>query len=132
MANAIYTPAKQNILNGNIIVSSHDIRAILVDLADYTYSVSHSTLADVGAAARVAISGALTGKTVTNGVFDALDTPVPGVSGDQLEAVVLYRHTGAESGPLLCFIDTFTSGSPLTPTGGSVDIIWHASGIFAL
>lgn len=132
MANTLYTPAKQNMLNGNLIMSSHDIRVICVDLADYTFSIAHSTLADVPAAARVAVSGALSGKTVTNGVFDAIDTPIPGVTGDTFEALVMYRHTGLESGPLVCFIDTFTAGSPLTPTGGSVDIIWHASGIFAL
>lgn len=132
MANALYTGAKTAFLNGNVIMLTHDIRVICVDLADYTYSVSHTTLADIPSAARVAVSGAMTGKTAVNGVFDASNTAIPGVTGDEFEALALYRHTGAESAPLIAFIDVFTAGAPLTPNGGSVDIIWHASGIFAL
>lgn len=132
MANQLYTGCKTGMLNGTIIMLTHDIRVICTDAADYTFSVAHTTLADVPSAARVAVSGALTGKTAVAGVFDAADTPIPGVTGDEFEDLVMYRHTGAETAPLIGFIDTFTAGAPLTPNGGSVDVIWHASGIFAL
>jgi hypothetical protein len=130
--NQLYPKVKEHFLTGNVIMITHDIRVICVDLADYTFSSAHTTLADVPSGARVAVSPALTGKTAVGGVFDATDTSIPGVTGDEFESLVMYRHTGLETAPLVAFIDTFTAGSPLTPTGGSVDIIWHASGIFAL
>lgn len=132
MANTLYPKVKEHFLTGNVIMTTHDIRVICVDAADYTYASGHTTLADVPSGGRVAVSPALASKTATGGVFDAADTAIPGVTGDEFEYLVMYRHTGLETAPLVAFIDTFSAGAPLTPNGGSVDIIWHASGIFAL
>lgn len=136
MANTLYPKVKEHFLTGNVILITHDIRVICVDAADYTYNAAHATLADIPAIARVAVSPALTGKVAivggVPGIFAANNTPIPGVTGDQFEDLVMYRHTGLETAPLVAFIDTFTAGAPLTPNGGSVDIIWNAAGIFAL
>lgn len=75
-----------------------DIRAILVDLADYTPNfITDDNLDDIPALARVGSAVALTGKTNTLGVLDANDVTFTAVTGDPCEAVILYKHTGTES-----------------------------------
>jgi len=122
MANALYTKAKQHLIDGTIDLDTNDIRAILVDGADYTPNLAtHETLANIPAAARVAVSGALQSKTVTDGAFDAADIVIAAVSGDQFEYIVLYQHTGAETALLIYLIDTAT-GLPCTPNGSDITL----------
>jgi hypothetical protein len=124
LANQLYTKAKQHLIDGTIDIDTNDIRAILVDGADYTPNLAtHETLANIPAAGRVAVSGALASKSVTDGVFDAADVTFPAVTGDQFEYIVLYQHTGAESALLLLLIDTAT-GLPCTPNGGDIVCSW--------
>lgn len=134
MANSLYTKAKQHLIDGTIDLDTNDIRAILVDGADYTPNLAtHETLANIPAAARVAVSGALTSKTVTDGVFDAADITISSVTGDQFEYIAIYQHTGAESALLIALLDTAT-GLPCTPNGGDITIQWSntADRIFRL
>jgi hypothetical protein len=59
----------------------------------------------------------------------------PGVSGDQLEALVIYKDTGTEStSPLLIFFDTTAAGAGiiLIPNGGDITAAWNAAGIATL
>jgi hypothetical protein len=124
MANSLYTKGKQHLIDGTIDLDTNDIRAILVDGADYTPNLAtHETLANIPAAARVAVSGALQSKTVIDGVFDAADIVISAVTGDQFEYIVLYQHTGAETALLLLLIDTAT-GLPCTPNGSDITISW--------
>ena len=134
MANALYPKTKAKFLKADIDMESIDVRAILVDLADYTYSAAHDFLDDVPAAARVAVSPALTAKAVSaDGWFDSDDPILTAVNGDQLEAIILYHHTGTEStSELIAFIDTGVTGLPLTPDGSDVQIVVDAAGWFAL
>ncbi len=127
MANSLYTKAKQNLLDGNLDLASDDIRVILVDGADYTPNLStHDALDDIPSAARVAVSGALQNKTVTDGVFDADDVTIASVSGDQFEYIVLFKDTGVEgTSRLLLLIDTAT-GLPCTPNGSDITIQWSS------
>src|SRR4030042_2980181 len=113
MANTPYTKAKQHLIDGTIDLDTNDIRAILVDGADYTpVLATHETLADIPSGARVAVSGALASKSVTDGVFDAADINIPAVTGDQFEYLAIYKHTGTEStSRLIMLIDT-ASGFP--------------------
>lgn len=135
MSSFIYDKARQAFLEGGIAWLTDDIRAILVDLADYTPNqATHEFLQDVPAAARVAVSGALTGKTSTSGVADADDKTFTAVSGDQSEAILLYKHTGNEAtARLIALIDTAT-GLPVTPNGNDVITRWDngANKIFKL
>lgn len=129
MASALYPDFKEALLTAGLDLESDDIRVILVDTADYTYSAAHNFLDDVAAGSRVAVSTALASKTITDGVFDAADKTLSAVTGDPCEALILYKHTGTEStSNLICYID----GLSVTPNGGDIVIAWHASGIFAL
>ena len=133
MANALYSKGRQGFLDGSIDFDTDDIRAILIDTADYTVNLStHDNLDDVAAAARVATSDALASKTATDGTADAADKTFTAVSGDTVEAIILYKHTGTEStSRLIAYIDTGT-GLPVTPNGGDITVAWNASGIFTL
>lgn len=136
MASVIYPLCKQAWLGGTgPDLDTDDIRAILVDTGDYTYNAAHDNLDDVAAASRVAVSAALGTKTVTNGVFDAADVTFSSVTGDQSEAVIIYKHTGVEStSQLIAYIDSFASGMPVTPNGGDITLAFDsgANKIFAL
>lgn len=135
MANAIYPLYKQALLDAdtNVDLVAGDVRVILVDTADYTYSASHNFLDDVPAGARVAVSGAMTNKTVTSGTFDADDVVWSAVTGDPAEALIFYIHTGVEgTSRLVAYIDTGQTGLPITPNGGDITAAWNASGIFTL
>jgi hypothetical protein len=134
MANVLYPKAKERFLSGSIDLTSNDIKAVLVDTADYTYSSSHEFLSDVAVAARVATSSNFGSKTVTSGVFDAADITFTAVSGDVSEALIIYKDTGvAGTSPLIAYIDTAT-GLPVTPAGSDIPVIWDsgANKIFAL
>jgi hypothetical protein len=133
MANVWYPKAKEALLKGDIAMDTDDIRVILVDAADYTYSAAHEFLSSVPGGARVGVSPALASKTFTNGLFDAADTTMTGVSGDQSENLIAYQHTGSDAtARLILFWDTSIGNSPITPNGGNIDITWHASGIAQL
>jgi len=133
MANAMYTSAKTNFFDAALDYSASNIKAILVDTAQYTFAAGHDFLNDINSTARIATSPALTAKTITGGVFDAGDTTVTAVSGATVEALVLYHSAGADSttSPLVAYIDTGT-GLPFTPNGGDVIIRWNASGIITI
>ena len=135
MANALYDKGRQGFLDGSIDWDTDDIRVILIDTADYTVDLAtHDNLDDIPGAARVAVSGSLTGKTVADGVADAADVVLSAVTGDQSEALVIYKHTGVEStSRLIAYIDTAT-GLPVTPNGGDITIAWDngANKIFKL
>jgi hypothetical protein len=125
MANALYTKAKQGLIDGSIDLDTDTIKAVLVDGADYTPNLAtNQYLSDIPAAGRVATSDALASKTVTDGVFDAADTVLSAVTGDQFEYIVLYKDTGAEgTSPLILLIDAAT-GLPCTPNGSDITIQW--------
>lgn len=131
MANALYPAFKEALLNKEHDLNTDVIKAILVDLADYTYSAAHSTLADVPAVARVAISAALASPTIASGVFDCADFTWAAVSGDPSEAIILYNDTHV-SDALIAFYDTGMTGMPVTPNGGDINLTVNASGWFAL
>ncbi|MBA7692617.1 hypothetical protein ES703_101184 [subsurface metagenome] len=125
MANELYDAGREGFLDGSIDWDTDDIRAILIDVADYTVDLAaDDNLDDIPAAARVAVSGPLTGKTVTDGVADADDVTFSEVTGDECEALVLYKHTGTEStSRLIAYIDSAT-GLPVTPNGGDIKVEW--------
>jgi hypothetical protein len=135
MANNLYTKAKQGLIDGSIDLDTDDIRAVLVDGADYTPNLaSHEFLSSIPAGGRVAVSGALQNKTVTDGVFDADDIVIAAVSGDQFEYVVLYKHTGSDATARLIYLIDTATGLPCTPNGSDITLSWDngASKIFKL
>jgi hypothetical protein len=141
MANAIYPTAKDKWMNpGTLGVSSgtsidlidDTIKIALIDTGIYTYSAAHEFLISANAAI-VGNAQTLNTKTVASGVFDAADVTFPLVSGASIEALIIYKDTGAPvTSPLILYIDVVASGLPLTPSGGNVTATFNASGIFAL
>ncbi len=127
MANALFDKGREGFLAGDIDWDANNIKLVFVDhAADTPAPATDDNLDDILAAARVATSGNFTGKTVTNGVADADDVTVSGVTGDPFESIVIYKDTGVEStSRLIAFIDTAT-GLPLTPSGGDVTVAWDS------
>ncbi len=136
MANALYPKFKAaQMKNSTSDLSSGavNVKAVLVDLADYTYSAAHEFLSDVAAGARVATSGNLANKTVASadGTFDFDDFTFSAVSGDQSEAIIFYIDSGsAATSRLIGFFDTGITGIPVTPNGGDIAITINAGGLF--
>jgi len=136
MANAIYPSGREGFLKADIDWLVDDIRLVAVD-AGYTYDAAHNALDDVGGATRVATSSAFTGKDATGGIADADDVTLASVTGDDIAALIVYKHTGTEStSTLILFLDTKTNASAvaITPTGDDVTITWSngANKIFKL
>lgn len=131
MANAMYDRAREGFLS-DWNFSTDEFRWCLIDSADYTFSAAHDTLADVADAAVVALSPALTSKTVTDGYADAADPSFGNVTGDPSEALILIRGTGNEASYLVAFFNTSVTGLPVTPNTGPIDITHNASGIFRI
>ena len=133
MANTLYPLGKQAFLSGGINLTSDNIKAVLVDLTDYTYSAAHDNLDDIPAGARVATSGNLASKTVAAGVFDAADVVFTAPSGDGADVIAIYKDTGdTATSTLIAYIDT-GSGLPVTPNGlDDITIAWADGIIFAL
>lgn len=133
MANRFYPKGAEGILDGTIVLTTHDIRAILTDLAQYTYSTAHDNLDDIAVAARAAVTATLTGVTVTSGVLDIADSTFGIVAaGPVLGAIILYKHTGTEStSRLIAYLDS-VNRLPITPTGVALPLVWHASGLVDL
>jgi hypothetical protein len=135
MANALYAKFKQKLLEGSIDMTANNIKAVLVDTAAYAVDLAvDEFLSSIPVGDRIATSANLASKTVTGGVFDAADIVFTAVSGDESEAIVLYKDSGAAAtSPLICYIDTAT-GLAVTPNGADINVAWSdgASKIFAL
>lgn len=132
MANDWFGKGREGFATAAVNWPADTIHVTLVDLLDYTVSLStHDFYDDIPVAARVA-DVALSGKTATLGVLDSADPTFPLVTGDQSEALVYRKNTGTEAtSRLLMFIDTAT-GLPVSPNGGDVTVQQPAAGIATL
>lgn len=132
MASTCYASAKEAWLDGDLDLDDGDVRALFIDAADYTPNfATDNMLDDVPSGARIGTATALANTTVTGGVFDADDTLMSAVTGDQFEGILLYLHTGTEStSRLICLIDVTAT----TPNGLDILIQWSngASKIFRI
>lgn len=125
MANTLYDEARRAFLEGEINWLNDTIKVILVDTGSYTINVTtHKYLSDIPTSARVTAPVTLTAKDTTGGAADAADVTFPSVSGNSIEALVIYIDTGVEAtSKLLAYIDTAT-GLPITPNGGDIICVW--------
>ena len=132
MANALYDLGRESFLKGEISWSADNIKAVLVDNADYTVNLATDQfLSDIIAGGRVATSVNLTAKTTVAGAADAADITFTAVTGDVSESLVIYQDSGVEgTSRLIAYIDTAT-GLPVTPNGGDIQVQWSAP-IFTL
>lgn len=132
MASAVYPKFLEAQLSGTHDLTTAVVRAVLIDTGTYTYNAAHDFYNDLSGVVG-SESAALANKTITNGTFDADNITFSAVTGSTVEAIVLFVDTGnAATDALICYIDSATSGLPVTPNGGDIVISWSASGIFTL
>jgi hypothetical protein len=133
MANSLYPKWKEALLqNSSNSALTGTVKAALVDTGTYTYSSAHEFLTSLTGVVGTAQTIGAT-KSYTDGVFDGGDVTYTAVTGNSVEALVLYIDTGtAGTSRLVAFIDTGVTGLPVTPNGGNISVTWNASGIFAL
>ncbi len=133
MASGLYDKGREGFLDGSIDWDTDTIKVVMVDSADYTVALAtHDFIDDVPVIARVGTAQTLASKTVLAGVADAADVTFTAVTGDSVEALVVYKDTGSEAtSRLICYIDGFTA---VTPNGGNINVAWDngANKIFKL
>ena len=133
MANAIYPLYKQALLDGaaNTDINDLTVKVALVDTGVYTYSATHEFLTSLTGV--VGTAQTINTTTVTNGLFDGDNVTYSSVTGNSVEALVIYIDTTvAGTSRLVAFIDSGVTGLPVTPNGGDISITWSVSGIFQL
>lgn len=138
MSDQLYGLGRQAFLEGEIDWADDNIKVLLVDTTDYTVSIdvdqycNKDTIPD---AARVTngLSGNLGSKTVTLGVADAADVTLSAVTGEECEALVIFKDGGgggvSQSGTndlLIAYADSAT-GLPVTPSGTDIIIQWDSA-----
>lgn len=122
-----YDKGLEKFLLAEIDVATDSIKAVLLDTSQYTVDLANNEfLSDIPSAAQVAVSPAMTGVTTTAGVFDATSPyAFSTVTGNPCEALAYFKDTGtASTSPLISYHDTATSGLPVTPNGGDINIIF--------
>lgn len=137
MANAVYPKYKEALLGGaaNSALTGSGTTGLyvaLVDTGTYTYSAAHEFYSSLSGI--VGTDQEITTPTLTSGTIDGGDVTFTAVTGNSVEALVLYRkNAGANTTwRLVAYIDTGQTGLPVTPNGGNIVITWNASGILTL
>lgn len=133
MANSLYALGREAFLGGDLDWDANNIKASLLDGADYTPNLStHDFWDDVPSGAVVADSSNLASKTKVNGTADAADVVWSTVTGDPSEYISYRADSGSSAtSRLIGLMDTAT-GLPVTPNGGNINLTFNASGIFTL
>lgn len=141
MANALWTPAREGFLLGEIDWDTAVIKASLV--RGYTFSAAHKFVSDVtGASGVLAATATLAGKTGTGGTANASSITFTSVAQNasnhflmiyQASAVGGGADVAASAQRLIEYIDTGTN-IPVIPNGGDVTVTWDtgANKIFTL
>ena len=103
MANALFDSARQLFLEGGLNWKTDPIYVALIDAGKISVNLAAHT--DGGAA-------------------DADDVTFQSVSGDSVEALLIYKQGVPETnGNLIAWIDTAT-GLPIVPNGGDIIVTW--------
>ena len=143
MANVLYPLFKEKLLNPGTLGTTSGtavdliddtIKIALIDLGTYTYSAAHEFWSSASSAL-VGTAATLASKTITSGTFDAADVTFTAVTGNSVEALIVFKDTStASTSPLICFIDVKSGGGGIsvTPNGGDITVTFSASGIFSI
>lgn len=127
MANQLYPSARESFLSQNpsIDMDTDDIKVMLVKTAE-TFNSAHQFHADLTGANIVATSSALSGKSVTDGVFDATDiTFTTPASGSTCNLIIFMDTGNSATSPLIAFIDTGTN-LPVTTNDLDITVQWDS------
>ncbi|MBV6417372.1 MAG: hypothetical protein IT437_08685 [Phycisphaerales bacterium] len=139
MAAYIFGKTYEAWLQGNVDLDGN-VKILLVSTGtepgDWTPAENTDEfLADIPAGGRVSASGNLANKTFTLGWFDSDPVVFSGLTGEEIEAFVIYLDTGVEGTSRLIFFCDTASGSPglpLTPNGGNATLTPDTNGWFHL
>ena len=135
MSNALFDPGREGILDDTIEMSVDDIRVILIRSTYTPFDITDKFIVDLGAVDN-GRSTALTGKTFTNGIFNAVNTSLVATAAVPVSAVIVFKHTGSDAtARVICYDDTVVSGLPFTPAAGqTVNILFDtgANKVFKL
>lgn len=134
MANAMFGPAAQGLMSGEIDLDTAVFKAALV--RGYTYSSSHKFVSDVTGAGGTlnGTSAALTSVSVSaTGVLDADDTTITTTASASNHGLLLFQSSAVTGGAdvaagaqrLVCYLDTGT-GLPIQPGTGSTPVAWDS------
>lgn len=134
MANALFDPGREGILDDTISMSVGVIKVVTV--RGYTFSAAHKFVSDVTGASGVlhGTPQTLASKTYTNGVFDAADAVFTALASNASNhSVLIYQASAVTGGAdvaataqrLIAWIDTGTN-FPIVPNGGDVTIQWDS------
>lgn len=126
MANTLFDKARYLFLRGELSWAAGDIKAILIDTGNYTFSASSDYLANIPPNSRISTVALVDPVAESNGAANAADTTFQAVgpAGTTIEAIILYKDTTVEAtSPLIAYIDTAT-GLPITANGGDIIVTW--------
>ena len=117
-------------------LASDNIKIHLIDTSgNPIYLDTQIDEADIVDASITATSGNITATfgSIGVGVFHHSDVTLLNVDGDTSDELVYWQDTGTDTtSPLICRFDTFSSGMPVTPNTGNIDIQPSGSGVFVI
>lgn len=134
MARKVYPKFAEKLLSWAINANAPaglDFYFIVVD-SSYIYDDSHTSLAAVGGGSIIVPETALAGVTITNGVVDATDVTLTGLTiGQTFDATIVYMKDGLGSSYLAAYLDESDDGSVPQTLGSTEGVIrWSDFGIF--
>lgn len=134
MANGFYEAGLRAFALGNINWQTDDIRVACIDTGVYTVDLSVHDFKDDLSGIVADMAASLANKSVSGaGLCDSDNPTFTGVTGNTVEALVIYKHNAsAAAAQLIAYIDTATANLPFTPNGSDVTIQVHANGWFSL
>jgi len=133
MSNFLYNKAKEKFLSAQLNWGTDSggdtFKAVLLTNA-YTPSATHTSLLDIPSSARIGISGALVGKSITDGIAAANPasfTGLPTSTGLNIRYIAIIKQNSGDSEAqsyLIAFIDTatgITTGIPVTQSTATIE-----------
>lgn len=128
MANAFYYVALDDVPLGANPPDAGTLTVTLVGTG-YTFSPSHTTLADLGSNVLAGVTDQALGTlTITDpGVYSGPSITFSGVTaGQTVKAIILYLDEGGGTTKLIGYFDTGV-GFPYVTTGSDITIDWNAT-----
>jgi hypothetical protein len=123
MTKCFYVKGAEETLRGNIDYVGDTLKAAMLKDSYVPNFTSDDFLDDISS--HVAATVTLSSKSTTGGKFDAGDPVFSPGSGDDCNAVAVYKDTGnPATSPLLFYTDDIIN-FPITTTGGAVTPYWN-------
>lgn len=106
MANVVFAKAKESILEGEIDVTSDQLKVLIID-SGYTPNInSDRFVSDVPVNSIKYRSQSLINVTNVLGVVDAEDLVISNYPGNAFNAIIIYKDTGSDqTSPLIAYIN---------------------------